>query len=254
MRYVRHNGHVGVDAVGHHLGPAQANFLLHSVHDIQTERQFLLIFVQPAGHFGNHEAAHPVVEGPPNIKFIVQYRELVLKRNYGTHVDAHFLYLFGAAGATIQKHGFDGGGLVLLRLAHVDGRPAEYRLHNTLAAVNIYALARGHQRVGAAVAAQIQITFLGNVINKIRYLVGVSLYYNLVFRVGINNAYHRAIGVDKVAVNIWFDVVQPQFLAFFLEASGRGIVEICLEKIEGFGTHGYVNCEFCTECMEGRKF
>jgi hypothetical protein len=118
--------------------------------------------------------------------------------------------------------------------------PAEHGLHNAFLTEDIYALAGGHQGVGAAVFAQVQVALFGDVIHEIGNLIGMSFDDNFVFGLRINYAHYRAVSVHEILVDVRFDIFQPQFLTFFFEASGRGIVEVGFEKLERFGAHDYV--------------
>ncbi len=81
MRYVGDDGHVGIDAVGYHFSSTQADFLLHGIHDIEAKGQVFAVFPEHPGHFGNHEAAHAVVQRPAHVELLVHHHELILERD-----------------------------------------------------------------------------------------------------------------------------------------------------------------------------
>src|SRR5690606_14425239 len=64
---------------------------------------------------------------------------------------------------------------------------------------------------------------------------------HLVFRLGVDHGYRRAVMVRIAFMYVRLDVVQPKPLARPLKSGRRGVIDVLFEKRKGFvGNDGYV--------------
>ena len=240
--HVGDNRHVGLQALGDHLGAPQANFFLHRVGDVQPKRQLHLVFVQHARHFGNHEATGAVVEGTSHVPIFVEDHELVGVGHHATHVDAHFLHLFLVFRSDVQKDVLQRGCFFFSGRAGVDGRPAKQAGHDAVLGVDVHALRRGDLVVASAVTTQVDESVARDVVHKPADLVGVRFDDHFVGCVWVDDPHDRAVCVDDMGVDVRLDVVEPQLLAFGFKAGGRRVVQVSLQKLLGLRRDDFLLC------------
>ena len=231
VRDVGHDGHVRLDALGDHLGAAQADFLLDAVGDVQAKGKLDLVLVQHPGDFGNHEAAGAVVEGTADVPLLVEQHVLVLVGHDAADMDAHGFHFGLVLGADVEEDVLEGRRGLLAGGAGVDGRPAEDGLHRAVLGVDVHALGRGDLVVAAPVAAQVDEAVIGDVVDKPTDFVGVGLDDHLVLRLRIDDAHHSAVSVDNVIVDVGRDVVEPELLSPAFKAGWGWVVEVSLQEL-----------------------
>ena len=231
VRDVGDDGHIGLDALGDHLGAAQSDFLLHAVGDVEAKRQVHFVFLEQAGHFGDHESTGAVVQSTSYVPLLVEQHEGVLIGDDAPYVDAHLFDLGLVFGTDVEENVFQGGGRLLACCAGVDGGPAKDGLDDALLGVDVHALGRGDLVVAASVAAQVDKAVAGDVVHEPADFVGVRLDDHLVFGLGIDDAHDCAIGVYDVLIDVGLDIIEPHLLTGTFETGGRGVVEVSLQKL-----------------------
>src|SRR5690606_28330872 len=102
----------------------------------------------------------------------------------------------------------------------------KYTLDDSFIRVNVDALTRCNLMIRSAIATDVDISVLSNVINKPGDLVGVSLDHNFVIRLRIDNSNDRSISIDRVVLDIRPDVIEPYFLSGRFKACRRCIVQV----------------------------
>ena len=99
--------------------------------------------------------------------------------------------------------------------------------------------AGGNLPVAAAVSNHVQIAVIADVVDKPRNLIGMSLNDHFVIVTRVDDTHCRSIGVGKLLVDIWAQVVQPNLLATVFKAGGANVVQIGLQEFNRFFAHSY---------------
>ena len=169
LRIVGHvctDGEIRLDSARDHFRPAQPDFFLYGIDDIQRIRQFLLVLAQPPRYLGNHVAAHAVVQCTAYEVVLVQFNQLIFKHRHTTHVNAHRFYFFFILGPNVDKDILQAGCLFLAGITHVNGWPAKHTLDNPFCRMNIHPHRWRDLVIRASVAPYINVAILRDVIHK----------------------------------------------------------------------------------------
>src|SRR5258706_4556042 len=119
----------------------------------------------------------------------------------------------------------------------MDSRPAKHPLDDPLFTMYVYPHGRRDLVIGAAVPSDIDVSFIGNIIDEPGYLIGMGLDYHLVRRLGVHDTYHGSIHIHNVAVVVGPDVIKPNLLSRGFKAGRRCVVEIVKEELLAFFVH-----------------
>src|SRR5258708_33064491 len=120
----------------------------------------------------------------------------------------------------------------------MNGRPAKNTFYNSLFGVNIDAHGGCNLVIGAPIPPNIDVTVIGDVLDKPRYLISMSFDHNLVRRFWVNDTDRCPIHVYDAVVNVWPEIIKPDLLATRLKTGGGRIVEVAEEEIFPFFVHG----------------
>src|SRR5690606_20261409 len=181
-------------------------------------------------HLRYHIATDSIIKSTSNQPLLIELHQLILKRDYTTHMNPHGVNLLLAGCPNINKDILQSRRLLLTYIAHVDSGPPEHTFDDTVVRMNVDALAWRYLMVGTTIASDIDISVIGNVVHKPGYLIGMCLDHYLVTCLRIDYPYHGAIYVNRVVVHIRLEILEPYFLSFRFEASGGSIVKIRKEK------------------------
>ncbi len=246
VAYIRYNGHIRGQFAAYHLSPAQSNLFLYCIDDVQGKGQFLFVFLKEPCHFGNHKAAHAVIECAAYVVTVVEGHKLIFEGHDTAHMNAQFFNLFLRHTTAVEEDVFHAGALFLARckVAGVNGRPSKYGAHRAFVRVNDNALARCNHMVAATVAAQVDKTLVGDVVYKPADLIGVGLDGHFVLLTRIDHRGYGAVSVYFIAVNVWFEVVDPGLLSQNFKTRRGGVVDVLFEKFERSRSQQRFLCHF----------
>src|SRR5690606_21889768 len=187
-------------------------FFLDGIDDVKTEWQFLPVLAKPTGDLCDHKPTHPVVKRPTDEPSFVQLHQFILEGDDAADMNAHRVDLLLVFCTHIDKYILQRRGFFLRHIAHMYRRPTENSFYNPLVSVNVHALARCDLMVRPPVAPYVDVAVIGYVIHEPGDFIGVSLYHYFITRLGIDHADHGTISIDRVVLDVGFEILQPDLL------------------------------------------
>lgn len=220
------DGHVGLNGLSDHFCPAQTDFFLDGVYDVQGEGEFYLVLFEESCDFGDAEASHSIVKCSAAVVAVIDFGEFILEGNDASYVDTHFQDFLFVFCTDVYGYIFEVRCQVgILIGSGVDSGPAEYTWDSIpVAQVYIYPHRGGYYVVGSTITNHMNEAILGDVINEPGNFIGVAFDYDIKAGSRIDDSVCGTIIINFPLIYVGLEVFQPDFLATSFMAGGAMVI------------------------------
>ena len=121
----------------YHFRSTKPDFLLNRISNIQTKRQFFLVFFQHTSHLSNHETSHSIVQCSTNKISVIQLKKLIWVSNHTAYMDAQFFHFLLGSRSAVNENIVQFRCWLVLIGSRMNSRPAKDSLHYAFFTMNI---------------------------------------------------------------------------------------------------------------------